>query len=154
MASNPPADLLLQPLTGKGFPISAWLVQYQLLFVVLDPFTNESAWALPTAVRILHNFEQSDCRVGVVLAGADADEAKQFLGPKAKDFLCFPDPDRTIVRSFGLERLPAIVHVGSDGAVCQRTCSPLVRSPVTTWIAPRWLMAMSVPCAPRSTTVR
>ena len=117
MASNPPADLLLQPLTGKGFPISAWLVQYQLLFIVLDPFTNESAWAFPTAVRILHNFEQADCRVGVVLAGADVDESKQFLGPHTKNFLCFPDPNRTIVRSFGLERVPAIVHIGSDGAV-------------------------------------
>ena len=49
VASNPPADLFLQPLTGKGFPISGWLVQYQLLLIALDPFTNESAWAFPTA---------------------------------------------------------------------------------------------------------
>ena len=117
MASNPPAELLLQPLTGKGFPVSAWLVQYQLLFVMLDPFTNESAWAFPTAVRVLQNFAQADCRVGVVLAGADADESKQFLGPHAKEFLCFPDPQRAIVKAFGLERLPALVPVGSDGSV-------------------------------------
>ncbi len=117
MASNPPADLFLQPLTGKGFPISGWLVQYQLLLVALDPFTNESAWAFPTAIRVLQNFEQADCRVGVSLAGADADESRQFLGPNVTEFLCFPDPQRTIVRAFGLERVPAIIHVASDGSV-------------------------------------
>jgi hypothetical protein len=117
VASNPPADLVLTPLTGKGFPVSAWLVQYQLLLVALDPFTNESAWALPTALRVLQNFEQADCRVGVILAGADVDESRQFLGPHAKDLLCFPDPTRTIVRAFGLERVPAIIHVASDGSV-------------------------------------
>ncbi len=117
MASNPPADLQLQPLTGKGFPISAWLVQYQLLLVALDPFTNESAWAFPTAKRVLASFEEADCRVGLILAGADADEARQFLGPNAQEFLCFPDPQRTIVKAFGLERVPAIIHVASDGSV-------------------------------------
>jgi hypothetical protein len=117
VASNPPADLFLEPLTGKGFPISAWLVQYQLLLVALDPFTNESSWIFPTTVRVLHNFEQSDARVGVILAGADADESRQFLGPHAKTFLCFPDPNRSIVKGFGLEQVPAIVHVGSDGSV-------------------------------------
>jgi hypothetical protein len=117
VASNPPADLQLQPLTGKGFPISAWLVQYQLLLVALDPFTNESAWAFPTAKRVLSSFEQADCRVGLILAGADADEARQFLGPNAQEFLCFPDPQRTIVKAFGLERVPAIIHVASDGSV-------------------------------------
>ena len=47
VASNPPADLLLTPLTGKGYPLSGWLVQYQLLLAVLDPFTDEGAWILP-----------------------------------------------------------------------------------------------------------
>ena len=74
MASNPSADLVLSPLTGKGFPLSAWLVQYQLLLVILDPFTTESSWVLPAAVRVLEQFEQADCRVAFVLAGADADE--------------------------------------------------------------------------------
>ena len=53
VASNPPSDLVLTPLTGKGLPLSAYLVQYHLLFVVVDPFTNESSWILPTAVRVL-----------------------------------------------------------------------------------------------------
>ena len=117
MASNPPADLVLSPLTGKGFPLSAWLVQYQLLLAILDPFTNESSWVLPAAARVLEQFEEADCRVGFVLAGADADETRQFLGPRARTVLAFPDTDRTITKSFGLDRVPALVHIGSDGKV-------------------------------------
>lgn len=117
MATNPPADLVLTPLTGKGFPLEAWLVQYQLLFVALDPFTNEASWILRTAARVLETFDQADCRVAFVMSGADADEAAQFLGPIGRRVLVFPDPQRTITKAFGLERVPAIVHVGSDGAV-------------------------------------
>lgn len=117
MASNPPADLVLTPLTGKGYPLPAWLVQYHLLLAVLDPFTNESSWVLETAVRVLENFDESDCRVGIVLAGATADESRQYLGPIADRMLAFPDPDRRIVRAFGFARLPAIVHVSHDGTV-------------------------------------
>lgn len=117
MASNPSTDLVLTPLTGKGFPLSAWLVQYHLLLVALDPFTNESAWLLDTSVRVLETFEQADCRVGFVMAGADADESRQFLGPHARTILTFPDPNRTIVKSLGFDRLPAIVHLAMDGKV-------------------------------------
>jgi hypothetical protein len=117
VASNPPADLVLTPLKGKGYPLSAWLVQYHLLLVVLDPFTNESAWILPTATRVLETFAEADCRVAFVLAGATAEEAEQYLGPLTARILIFPDPDRAVVKSFGLERLPAIIHVANDGTV-------------------------------------
>ena len=117
VASNPPSDLTLTPLRGKGIPLSGWLVQYDLLLVGIDPFTNESAWLLKTAARILETFDQADCRVGFVMAGADADESREFLGPHAESILTFPDPDRSIIKAFGLESLPAIVHVGADGTV-------------------------------------
>ena len=117
MAANPPTDLILTPLTGKGFPLSANLVQTHLLLVALDPFTNEAAWLLKTSARVLHTFEQADCRVAFLMTGADADEAKQFLGPYAREILTFPDPKRAITKAFGLDRVPAIIHVGSDGLV-------------------------------------
>ncbi len=117
MASNPPHDLVLTPLTGKGFALRAWLVQYHLLLVAIDPFTNEGAWALPVALRVLQTFEQSDCRVGIVLSGADADEARQFLGPHARTILAFPDRDRTITKALGFTRVPAVVHLDMDGKV-------------------------------------
>ena len=117
MASNPSSDLQLTPLRGRGFPLSGWLVQYQLLLAVLDPFTHEAAWILPTAARVLGTFEQADCRVAFVMAGADAEESRQFLGPHARSILTFPDPTKAIVRGFALDRLPALVHVANDATV-------------------------------------
>ena len=121
VASNPPADLILAPLTGKGYPLRAWLVQYHLLLAVLDPFTDESSWILPTATRVLETFDEADCRVGIVLTGATADEARTFLGPIADRLLVFPDTDRSIVKAFAFERLPALVHVDNDGNVANAT---------------------------------
>jgi hypothetical protein len=117
VASNPPSDLVFTPLTGKGFALSAWVVQYHLLLAVLDPYTNESTWVLKTAARVLETFDQADCRVGFVLAGASADDAREYLGPYADQFLVFPDPDRSIVKGFSFDRLPALVHVSNDGTI-------------------------------------
>jgi hypothetical protein len=117
VAANPSVDLKLTSLNGKSYPLSAYLVQYQLLAVALDPFTNESAWILKTAARVLETFDQADCRVCFVVAGATAEEATEFLGPFAKRILTFPDPDRTIVRAFGFSKLPALVHVDNGATV-------------------------------------
>ena len=40
-----------------------------------------------------------------------------FLGPWAEQMLTFADPDREAVKAFGLERLPALVHLGIDGTI-------------------------------------
>jgi hypothetical protein len=84
--------------------------------VVLDPFTHESAWMLPTAARILQVFAQADCRVAWLVTGT-ADEARMFLGPWADEMQTFVDPDRVAVKELGLERLPALVHLGMQGRV-------------------------------------
>ncbi len=117
VAANPPNELILTPLTGKGFPITAYLVQTHLLIVALDPFTNEASWLLKTAVRVLETFEQADCRVAFLMTGATADESREFLGPFSKSILTFPDADRSITKAFGLSRVPAIIHIGSDAKV-------------------------------------
>ena len=49
-------DTQLQPLKGAARPLEQWLTTFHLATIVLDPFTNESAWILPTAVRILRQF--------------------------------------------------------------------------------------------------
>ncbi len=112
---------MLTPLKGKGFPLSGWVVQYHLLLAVLDPFTNESTWILRTAARVLGTFDQADCRVAFVLAGATPEEARDYLGPFADQFLVFPDSDRSIVKAFAFDRLPALVHVSNDGTVVNAT---------------------------------
>lgn len=107
------ADLELAPLNGTARPLRAWLTTFHLVAAVLDPYTSESAWLLPTVGRVFRVYDQADCRVAIVVT-CTAEEATQFLGPYAKEFLTFADPDRATVRAFGLERLPALVHVRQD----------------------------------------
>jgi hypothetical protein len=107
---------VLRPLNGPERPLSHYLTTFHLVLVVLDPFTHESAWLLPTAARILAIFAEADCRVGWLCAG-DVDECRAFLGPHAQRFLTFSDPDRTFIKALGLEQLPAIVHLGLDATV-------------------------------------
>src|SRR5438874_8904444 len=116
MATDPPADLKLEPLNGSPRSVREWLTTFHLLLVVLDPYTNESSWVLPVAERIMHTFEQADCRVAWLVA-ADKDDCVRFLGPLAQEILTFADPNRVAIRGLGLARLPAIVHLDLSGAV-------------------------------------
>jgi hypothetical protein len=116
VASDPAPDLTLATLDGVARTVEEWLTTFHLVFVALDPYTNESAWLLPTAARILSAFDQADCRVAFVVT-SDADKARRFLRRWATEILTFADPERSVVRGFGLERLPAIVHVATDGSV-------------------------------------
>lgn len=114
--ANPSPDLLFTPLAGKSKTVAQLLTTFHLVFVALDPYEEPSSWILPTARRVLANFKQADCRVSLLVT-ASADDAALFLGPIAKEVQVFVDPDRTIVKGFGLSRLPALVHLGMDGTV-------------------------------------
>jgi hypothetical protein len=103
-------DLELAAITGSSRPISEWVTNFHLAIVALDPFTNESSWILETAARILSRYQQADVRCAFLVA-ATADEARQFLGPYAREFLVFTDPDRNAVKGLGLATLPAFLHV-------------------------------------------
>jgi hypothetical protein len=116
VATDPPADLELAPINGEARTVREWLTTFQLAAVVLDPFTNESAWLLETTGRILLHFTGADCRVCFIVTGT-ADEARQFLGPWADKVLTFADPDRAVVRGMGLHELPAFLHIRGDRTV-------------------------------------
>jgi hypothetical protein len=113
---DPSPDLVLTPIKGKARTVEQMLTTFHLLFVVIDPFTHQSAWILPTAGRILQSFEQADARIAWLVT-ATPDECRQFLGPWANDLMTFADPDRVAVKELGLERLPALVHLGMEGKV-------------------------------------
>jgi hypothetical protein len=113
VATDPPADLTLAPINGEPRTIAEWVTTFQLAAVVLDPFTNESAWIIDTAGRLLTHFREADCRVAFVVTGT-ADDARQFLGPWADKVLTFADPDRASVKALGLNELPAFVQVRGD----------------------------------------
>jgi hypothetical protein len=116
VASDPSGDLLLTPVGGQGRTVSQWLTTFHLLVIALDPYTNESAWILPTAKRIIQTFEQADCRVALLVT-ADERDCKRFLGPILDEVLTFTDPDRAAVKALGFEHLPAIVHLAMDGTI-------------------------------------
>jgi hypothetical protein len=116
VASNPPLDLTLTPIQGEGRTLEQWLTTFHLVSVLVDPYTNESAWILDTAARIMRNFAGAAVRVNWVVAGTE-DDATAFLGPLADEFLTFADPERRYVKALGLERLPAFVFLRVDGQV-------------------------------------
>lgn len=119
MSTQAPPALELAPLGGEARPLSEWVTNFHLVLVVLDPYTNESAWLLETAGRILRTFAQADCRVGFAVT-AKAEDAKRFLGPWAEEFLAFADPDRALVKAIELDRLPAFVHIRTDLTVATK----------------------------------
>lgn len=116
VATNPPLDLELSPLGAESRPLEEWLTTFHLATVVLDPYTNESSWILPTATRILEAFRGADARVNFLVT-ADEQDTRAFLGPLVEQFLVFTDPDRLAVKAMGLTELPAFVFLRVDGTV-------------------------------------
>ena len=113
MATTPSADLVLTTVSGESRTLREWLTTFHFVTVVIDPFTNESSWILDTAARIMRGFAEAAVRVNFIVT-ATPEEAKQFLGPLADEFLTFTDPTREAVRQLGLRQLPAFVFIQSD----------------------------------------
>ena len=116
MTNAPSLDTILHPLNGDGRPLREWLTTFHLASIVIDPFTNESSWILDTATRIMRQFAGASIRVNFIVT-ANAADAQNFLGPLAKEFLVFTDPDRVVVKQLGLSELPAFVFIRMDGTV-------------------------------------
>ncbi|MDQ3897506.1 MAG: hypothetical protein M3326_09755 [Actinomycetota bacterium] len=114
MATNPPPDLVLTTTTGRARTVREWLTTFHLLFVAVDPASVRSRWLVPTAARVLLEYEQADCRVAWLVAGGDASDARRLLGRWASEIMTFVDPELHAVQAFGLQTLPAIVHLGMD----------------------------------------
>jgi len=116
VASNVALDVSLTTIGGETRPLSEWVTMFHLASVVLDPYTNESSWVLGTATRVLEAFRGANVRVNLVVT-CTPEEAKQYVGPLADQFMVFCDADRSFVRTLGVATLPAFVFVRSDGAL-------------------------------------
>lgn len=114
MATNPSPDLVLTPITGRARSVREWLTTFHLLFVAVDPSNVRSKWIVPTAARVLLEYEQADCRVAWLVSGGDASDARRLLGRWATEITTLVDPELTATKGFGLETLPAIVHLGMN----------------------------------------
>ena len=117
--TTPSLDTVTTPLNGAPRPLREWLTTFHVVAVALDPYTRESAWILPTAVRVLRQFAGASVRTTIVMT-SDAVDARAFLGPHVDEFLVFADPGRELVRTLGLGELPALVYLQSDGTVPAR----------------------------------
>lgn len=118
MATDPSADLTLTPLGGRPKTLRELLVTFHLLLAAFDPYEEQSSWLLPTATRLLRSFDQADVRVAVLVTASPAD-ARLWLGPHAAEFRVFVDPERSVVKGFGLKELPAAIFLGMDGTIIQ-----------------------------------
>ena len=128
MATNPPADLVLTPISGRARTVREWLTTFHLLFVAVDPNGLRSKWIVPTAARVLSEYEQADCRVAWLVTG-DAGDARRLLGRWATEIMTFTDPELVAVKAFGITTLPAIVHLNMDLTVVNA---------VEGWDPPAW----------------
>lgn len=113
MATNPSPQLVLSSLTGHSRSVREWVTTFHLLLIAVDPASPRSRWIVPTAARVLTVYDGADCRVGWLVAG-DAKDARTFLGRWATDILTFTDPELSAIKGFGIETLPAILHLGQD----------------------------------------
>lgn len=135
-ATELPADLQLTSIDGQTRGIDEWLITFQLLGVVLDPFTYESSWLLDTAGRILDTFRDASVRTCLITT-CTASQAREFAGPWVERVLIYADPDRLAVKALELDELPALVHIRQSrqvAAVAQGWQPPQWRA-ITTAVA-------------------
>lgn len=116
VANDPSADLALTDLSGYEATLGVRLMMFNQLSVIIDPYTHQSGWIIPTAARIFNHYSEADIRCSFVVA-SDADGARSYLGPYADDHLVIVDPEREFISSVGLEFLPALVHIRQDASL-------------------------------------
>jgi len=114
VAEAPSIEIEITDLTGTSRSLSEWLTTFPLALVVVDPFTYESSWILDTARRLFGEYAAADVRLAFLVT-ADVEGTRRFLGPVVDEALAFADRDRDLVRSLGLETLPALVAIRQDG---------------------------------------
>ncbi len=116
MATDVPADLVLSPIAREARTVAEWTTMFHLAIVVLDPYTYESSWILDTGARILRDYAAADCRVAFLVT-ADEDDASSSSARSCRSSWPSPIPSGPRSKSFGLELLPALVHINQHHAV-------------------------------------
>jgi hypothetical protein len=112
MANNPDPTLKLATSKGVTRTLDDWSTMFHLCLVILPP-RPEAAVFLPIADRIFAVFGDADCRTAFCVMGNEF-IARGVLGEHEDRYMTFVDPDGALVKSLGLERLPALVHLRQD----------------------------------------
>jgi hypothetical protein len=112
VAQNPDPSLALTSLKGVTRTLDDWATVFHLAVVLLPARPEAAAW-VPVIDRIYRTFGDSDVRTTICVSSTSP-IARRILGDAADRWLTFTDPDETLARSLGLERLPAFVHLRQD----------------------------------------
>jgi hypothetical protein len=112
VAQNPDPTLALTSLKGVTRTLDDWATVFNLAVVLLPARPEAAAW-VPVIDRIYRTFGDSDVRTTICVPATPA-IARRILGECADRWLVFTDPDETLAKSLGLERLPAFVHLRQD----------------------------------------
>ena len=112
VAKNPDPLLPITSYLGKTRTLDDWATVFNLAVIVL-PDRPEGAGFVPVIERIFATFGDSDVRT-VVCVPAPPGIAARILGADVDRWLLWCDPDRALIESLGLERLPAFVHLRLD----------------------------------------
>ncbi|MBM3670884.1 MAG: hypothetical protein FJW86_01670 [Actinobacteria bacterium] len=112
MAKNPDPALKLTTSQGVTRTLDDWSTMFHLFLVVL-PARSEAASYVPIGMRLFQVFGDADCRFAFVVTGPES-VAKRMLGDAESTVVTYVDPDLELVKSLGLERLPACVLLRQD----------------------------------------
>lgn len=112
MAKNPDPALPLRHIDGTLRPLDDWLTMFHFALVVL-PDSPEAVRFVPLAREIFKVFGDADCRTALLFPSMPS-ITKRVLGDTVDEIMTFVDPDKELVASLGLERLPAFVHLRQD----------------------------------------
>lgn len=119
MAKNPDPELKLTTSAGVTRTLDDWSTMFHLCLVVL-PARTEAAAFVPVGLRMFQVFGDADCRFAFVVAGPET-VAKRLLGEAEAKVVTFVDPDLELVKSLGLEHLPAFVLLRQDTSLVTAT---------------------------------
>lgn len=112
VANNPDPSLELTTTKGSTRTLDDWATMFHLVLVVLPDRPEGNRFVEPIK-RIFAQFGDADCRTAIVVPSTPA-IATRILGPLEDESIVFVDPDKVLVKSLGLERLPALVHLRQD----------------------------------------
>lgn len=115
MATNPDPALELTTLSGKTRTLYDWNTIFHLCLVFLPARADVSSW-ITIGQKIFRTFGDADCHCAFVIAG-DAETARRVLGRVANQHLVFCDPESAFIKSLGLTRLPAFVHIRQNATL-------------------------------------
>ncbi len=115
MAKNPDPTLPLTSLTGTTRTLDDWTTMFHMVLVVLPDRLEGSQW-VPIGERIFATLGDSDAKVAFLVPGPGP-MANRLLEHGSGKYSVFLDPDRTLIASLGLERLPALVHLRQNSTL-------------------------------------